>query len=80
MDRKFNIYEYGWHFSYVENESDAFSTFDYNEALMKVAVYLSKHPITQSQISNLTNISVLSDRIAKIYLNYTPDWVENDTD
>lgn len=80
MDRKFNIYEYGWHFSYVENESDAFSTFDYDEALMKVAVYLSKHPITQSQISNLTNISVLSDRIAKIYLNYTPDWVENDTD
>lgn len=80
MDRKFNIYEYGWHFSYVENESDTFSTFDYDEALMKVAVYLSKHPITQSQISNLTNISVLSDRIAKIYLGYTPDWVENDTD
>ena len=80
MDGKFNIYEYGWHFNYVENESDAFSTFDYDEALMKVAVYLSQHPITENQISNLTNISVLSDRISKIYLGYTPDWVEDNTD
>ena len=46
MDGKFNIYEYGWHFNYVENESDTFSTFDYDEALMKVAVYLSQHPVT----------------------------------
>ena len=37
MDGKFNIYEYGWHFNYVENESNAFSTFDYDEALMKVS-------------------------------------------
>lgn len=80
IDGKFNIYEYGWHFSYVENESDAFSTFDYDEALMKVAVYLSQHPVTQNQISNLTNLSVLSDRISKIYLGYTPDWIENDND
>lgn len=77
MDGKFNIYEYGWHFNYVENESDAFSTFDYDEALMKVAVYLSQHPITQNQINNATNISILSDIISKVYLGYVPDQVED---
>ena len=77
MDGKFNIYEYGWHFNYVENESDAFSTFDYDEALMKVAVYLSQHPITQNQINNATNISILSDRISKVYLGYVIDQVED---
>lgn len=77
MDGKFNIYEYGWHFNYVENESDAFSTFDYDEALMKVAVYLSTHPITQNQINNATNISILSDRISKVYLGYVTDQVED---
>lgn len=77
MDGKFNIYEYGWHFNYVENESDAFSTFDYDEALMKVAVYLSTHPITQNQINNATNISILSDIISKVYLGYVPDQVED---
>lgn len=77
MDGKFNIYEYGWHFNYVENESDAFSTFDYDEALMKVAVYLSTHPITQNQINNATNISILSDIISKVYLGYVPDQIED---
>lgn len=77
MDGKFNIYEYGWHFNYVENESDAFSTFDYDEALMKVAVYLSQHPVTQNQINNATNISILSDRISKVYLGYVIDQVED---
>lgn len=77
MDGKFNIYEYGWHFNYVENESDAFSTFDYDEALMKVAVYLSQHPVTQNQINNATNISILSDIISKVYLGYVPDQVED---
>lgn len=77
MDGKFNIYEYGWHFNYVENESDAFSTFDYDEALMKVAVYLSQHPVTQNQINNATNISILSDRISKVYLGYVTDQVED---
>ena len=77
MDGKFNIYEYGWHFNYVENESNAFSTFDYDEALMKVAVYLSTHPITQNQIDNATNASILSDRISKVYLGYVPDQVED---
>ena len=77
MDGKFNIYEYGWHFNYVENESDAFSTFDYDEALMKVAVYLSTHPITQNQINNATNISILSDIISKVYLGYVIDQVED---
>lgn len=77
IDGKFNIYEYGWHFNYVENESNAFSTFDYDEALMKVAVYLSTHPITQNQIDNATNASILSDRISKVYLGYVPDQVED---
>ena len=77
MDGKFNIYEYGWHFNYVENESDTFSTFDYDEALMKVAVYLSVHPITQNQINNATNISILSDIISKVYLGYVTDQVED---
>lgn len=77
MDGKFNIYEYGWHFNYVENESDAFSTFDYDEALMKVAVYLSQHQVTQNQIDNATNASILSDRISKVYLGYVPDQVED---
>lgn len=77
MDGKFNIYEYGWHFNYVENENDAFSTFDYDEALMKVAVYLSTHPITQNQINNATNISILSDIISKVYLGYVPDQVKD---
>ena len=77
MDGKFNIYEYGWHFNYVENESDTFSTFDYDEALMKVAVYLSQHPVTQNQINNATNISILSDRISKVYLGYVTDQVED---
>lgn len=77
MDGKFNIYEYGWHFNYVENESNAFSTFDYDEALMKVAVYLSQHPITQNQINNATSISILSDRISKVYLGYVTDQVED---
>lgn len=79
QDKKFNIYEYGWHFSYAENEADAFSTFDYTQAIDRLGKYISAYPISTQNISNATNINVLSDRIAKVYLGYVPDQIEDNT-
>ena len=65
-DKRNNIYEYGWHFNYAENERIEYANFDYNAGINRVVNYLNSNHIQLNDLK--TRLPELSDAIAKVYV------------
>ena len=65
-DKRNNIYEYGWHFNYAENERIEYASFDYNAGINRVVNYLNSNHIQLNDLK--TRLPELSDAIAKVYV------------
>lgn len=65
-DKRNNIYEYGWHFNYAENERIEYASFDYNAGIKRVTDYLNSNRIELNDLK--TKLPELSDAIAKVYV------------
>lgn len=65
-DKRNNIYEYGWHFNYAENERIEYANFDYDAGIKRVTDYLNSNIIQLNDLK--TRLPELSDAIAKVYV------------
>ncbi len=65
-DKRNNIYEYGWHFNYAENERIEYANFDYTAGINRVIDYLNSNIIRLDDLK--TRLPELSDAIAKVYV------------
>lgn len=65
-DKRNNIYEYGWHFNYAENERIEYANFDYDAGINRVTDYLNSNIIQLNDLK--TRLPELSDAIAKVYV------------